>query len=48
MTANPALRDTLRRFHDHLVATGKSAHTIDAHTRDVHLLSQWTILAEDR
>jgi len=29
------------QFRDHLVATGKSDHTIEAYTRDVRLFSEW-------
>lgn len=31
----------LDRFGDHLMATGKSSHTIEAYTRDVRLFSEW-------
>jgi site-specific recombinase XerD len=31
----------LDRFGDHLVATGKSSHTVKAYTRDVRLFSEW-------
>ena len=41
MTLDPSLQDTLERFRDHLLVTGKSAHTIAAYTRDVRLFSEW-------
>jgi site-specific recombinase XerD len=41
MTLDPALQDTLDRFEAHLVASGKSAHTIRAYTRHVRLFSEW-------
>jgi integrase/recombinase XerC len=41
MTLDPALQDTLDRFQAHLVATGKSAHTVTAYTRDVRLFGEW-------
>jgi site-specific recombinase XerD len=31
----------LDQFRDHLVATGKSSHTIKAYTRDVRLFARW-------
>ena len=31
----------LDQFRDHLVATGKSPHTIEAYTRDVRLFTKW-------
>ncbi len=36
--SHTALRD---QFRDHLVATGKSPHTIEAYTRDVRLFADW-------
>lgn len=33
--------DFLDQFGQHLVATGKSSHTIKAYTRDVRLFSEW-------
>ena len=57
MTVDPAPQNILDRFHDHLVATGESAHTIDACGSDVRLVGGWfsivrracgwTILAEN-
>ena len=41
MTLDPVFRVTLDRFHDLLVATGKSAHTIAAYTRDVPQFGEW-------
>ena len=41
MDSAPALQDHLARFRDHLLAHGKSAHTIAAYTRDVRLFSHW-------
>jgi site-specific recombinase XerD len=41
MTLDHDLQDTLDRFRAHLAATGKSAHTITAYTRDVRLFGEW-------
>ena len=41
MTLDPALKNILDRFPARLVATGKSAHTIEAYTRDVRLRGEW-------
>ena len=39
-TASP-LKKTLDRFEQHLVATGKSANTVEAYTRDLRLFGEW-------
>jgi len=41
MDTQDPLTNDLARFESHLVATGKSANTIQAYTRDVRLFSQW-------
>ena len=41
MEVDPALTDILDRFRHHLVATGKSPHTVKAYGRDVRLFSEW-------
>ena len=41
MALDPAVQATLDRFRDHLVATGKSGHTIEAYGRDVRLFAEW-------
>ena len=41
MTVDLALKDTIDRFHAHLVATGKSPHTIKAYGRDLRLFGEW-------
>ena len=37
----PSGASFLDQFGDHLVATGKSPHTIEAYTRDVRLFAKW-------
>ena len=41
MTVDLALKDILNRFQAHLVATGKSSHTIKAYGHDVRLFAEW-------
>lgn len=42
MCTSTASRSSFQdRFRDHLVATDKSDHTIDAYTRDVRFFSEW-------
>ena len=41
VAVDPALTDILDRFHHHLVATGKSPHTVEAYVRDVRLFAEW-------
>ena len=41
MTEDLALKDILNRFQAHLVATGKSPHTIKAYGRDLRLFGEW-------
>jgi site-specific recombinase XerD len=37
------LREILDRFEQHLVATGKSANTVEAYTRDLRLFADWFV-----
>ena len=41
MDSEIPLGDLLDRFEQHLVATGKSPHTIRAYTRDLRLFGEW-------
>jgi integrase/recombinase XerC len=41
MDTHDPLREVLEGFEQYLVATGKSANTVEAYTRDLRLFSKW-------